>query len=72
MAKLKPCPFCGCEIFLVDRTEAISFIDMAWQCSGCSMEFAYRQDFVHSQKAKIATNSSFEEVWNRRAADVQD
>ena len=66
-SKLKPCPFCGGWVKLVERIEVRSHIDTTVCCTGCHMEFSYSQDFGISKAARVALNEPFEECWNRRA-----
>lgn len=66
---LKPCPFCGGYIKLMERTEIIQKVHTKVECMGCRMEFEYEQHFAYSKKAIVAINKPFETVWNGRVND---
>lgn len=67
--RLKPCPFCGGCIRIIERIMKISFVYTKAECMGCQMEFEYNQDFALSKKARVAINDSFETAFNRRVED---
>lgn len=70
MAELKPCPFCGGAIRLVQAHSQIECNHVEYECSVCGMRFSYDQHFAYSISARIALNESFAEIWNRRAGDT--
>lgn len=67
--KLKPCPFCGGYIKVMERVENVVTVYTKAECAGCGMEFEYDQDFIFSRKARVAINDCFETAFNRRVDD---
>lgn len=69
---MKPCPFCGGLIEIMERIENVTSVYTKAECMGCHMVFEYDQDFTFSKKARVAINSPFETTWNRRAENAAD
>ena len=66
MIMREPCPFCGGKVKITDYRLTTYETAVEAECCGCSMEFAYSQDFVASKTARVACRPSFEDIWNRK------
>lgn len=64
--KLKPCPFCGGEIEIVNATQNIDEDHIIARCTCCNFTFEYSTYFAHSKIARVKMNPSFVEAWNTR------
>lgn len=67
MSELKPCPFCGGEIFVTDMIEFVDMVEVGATCQCCDMEFKHTQYFSYSKNARVALHPSFFDLFNRRA-----
>lgn len=72
MVELKPCPFCGGAIRIIESDSRIDCTRTVVKCTTCGMLFSHSQDFVYSSGAKVALNESFGDIWIRRAGDTGD
>lgn len=72
MYNLKPCPFCGGYIRIMEYCESIVSETTKAYCMGCGMYFRYDRYFEHLRskgsnlKVRVPVNESFETVFNRR------
>ena len=72
MNKLKPCPFCGGWLRVMERTEDNTVLHTRSECMGCNMIFEYNQYFSISKQTRVPDDDPFETAWNRRAEDGRD
>ena len=66
MAELKPCPFCGGDVFMTSKYITPTSNTTECKCLRCSMEFSYEQTFVKTLSGNTINNVPFEDLWNRR------
>ena len=70
MAELKPCPFCGGAISLIQVHSQVECKHVEYGCAVCRMRFSHDQHFAFSTAARIALDESFSDIWNRRVGDT--